>query len=406
MKKTIMFIGSGKFQLPGIKMAKEMGLRVVATDRDPNAPGLKLADFPYAIDIKDLETSISVAKKHGIDGVLTVATEMGVPTVATIAHELGLPGISPETAKKARNKELMRNAFTSAGVPSPKYMRVHSLEEVKTAVEEFGYPAIIKPIESAGNRGITVIKRRSDIEESFNIAQRYSNNGLCIVEEFMFGTELTVEGFTYKNVDYVLTMSDKIKYDSQYRVAINLTYPPEFPATILEKIEEVAKSAVRAIGVEMGPTHTEIIVTKDGPKLVEVAARGGGFKIFTDIVRLVSGVDLLRQTINLAIGNEVYIEPREPKFSKGAVLRFFTPPCGKVTKIEGVSEAENIKGIYDLEVFIKLGDTIRPLRSASDRVGYIVSFGENREEALRSADMAEKTVKFYVEKSEIVDKIL
>jgi biotin carboxylase len=404
MTKTIMFIGAGPFQLPGIKKAKEMGLQVVATDKDSNAQGLKIADFSYAADIKDVDTCLSIAKKHKIDGVLTVSTEMGVPTVAAISAELGLPGISPETAKKARNKELMRNAFLKAGVPSPEFRVVNSVDEAKKAVKEVGYPAIIKPTESAGNRGVIVIKCSSDIEESFSIAQKYSSDHRSIVEEFMVGTETTVEGFTYNNKDYVLAMSDKIKYNSQYRVATNLTYPPDFPVETLKRIEEVAKSAVRAIGIEMGPTHTEIIVTKEGPKLVEIAARGGGFKIFTDIVRLASGFDLLKGSINMAVGNEVHVEIAEPKFAKGAVLRFFTPPCGKVSKIEGISAAKAINGIFELEVFIKEGGIIPPLRSAGDRVGYLISYAENRKEALRVADKAEKTVKFQVEKSEVTDR--
>ncbi len=94
--------------MPGIKKAKEMGLRVVAIDYDRNAPGLKVADVPVVRDVKDIEGSIKIAKENKIDGVLTIASDIAVPTVAAVADELGLPGISPEVARIATNKALMR----------------------------------------------------------------------------------------------------------------------------------------------------------------------------------------------------------------------------------------------------------------------------------------------------------
>lgn len=174
MKKTIMFIGAGKYQLPGIEKAKDLGLKVVAIDRDPNAAGLKAADGPIVLDIKDIEGSIRVAKENNIDGVLTIASDIAIPTIAAVANELGLPGISPEVAKIATNKALMREKFVEYDVPSPRFRNVRTLDEAREAAEEIGFPVVIKPIDNAGSRGVTKVDNMKDVKKAYLSSKEFS----------------------------------------------------------------------------------------------------------------------------------------------------------------------------------------------------------------------------------------
>lgn len=394
MKKTIMFVGAGEYQLPGIKKAKEMGLRVVATDYDKNAPGLKVADVPVVLDVKDIEDSIEIAKANKIDGVLTIASDIAVPTVATVADELGLPGISPEVARIATNKALMRECFVEHGVPSPKFREVRTLDEVREAVKAIGFPVVVKPVDNAGSRGVSKVDNLEEVSAAFNHAKTNSKSGEVIAEEFINGIECSMEGMTYKSETEILALSEKKKPEGHYQVATDITYPPSFSDEVIEDIKNVAKQAIKSIGINMGPTHTEIILTPQlKPMLVEVAARGGGFGTFSDIIPLVSGVDAVAANIKMCLGQEPDIKP---KYKKGVVLRFFAPPEGILKTVIGFEEAKTIENVK-VDLFKKVGDTIPPLATDGDRTGYILAWGETRREAIKKADTVESRVNFIVE---------
>ena len=105
MRKKILFVGAGRFQLPGILKAKEMGLEVVAVDGDADAPGLEIADVSAVLDVRNVQGVLEISKVHKIDAVMSIASEVSVRTVAEVAFVLGLPGIHPEVAKKVTDKE-------------------------------------------------------------------------------------------------------------------------------------------------------------------------------------------------------------------------------------------------------------------------------------------------------------
>ncbi|RKX65228.1 hypothetical protein DRP44_06760, partial [candidate division TA06 bacterium] len=354
---------------------------------------LKIADVPVVLDVKDIEGSIKVAKENNIDGVLTIASDIAIPTVAAVATELGLPGISPEVAKIATNKALMREKFVEHGVPSPRFRKVRTLDEAKEAAKEIGFPVVIKPVDNAGSRGVSKIDNMSGLADAFNYAQKNSRIGDVIIEDFVEGIECTIEGMTYNNKTEILAISEKKKPGGHYRVATDLTYPPSFPEEMIENIKGVVRLAIEAIGIDIGPTHSEVIVTPQWKTvLIEVAARGGGFGVFSDVIPLVSGVDAVLENIKMCIGQKPDIKP---KYERGVVLRFFAPHEGILKEIIGFDEAKLIKNT-EIGLFKKVGDTIPPLATDGDRTGYILAWGETREEAIKRANMVEEKVKFIV----------
>jgi len=167
------------------------------------------------------------------------------------------------------------------------------------------FPLIVKPNDSAGSRGVSVVKDKSALFEAFNSARRQSRIGEVILEGFIEGKECTVEGLTYDGRTEILAISEKKKIEGEYRVATDIVYPSAFSDGIIKDIKRTVKRAVKAIGIDMGPTHSELIVTPEGkPVLLEVAARGGGFGIFSTIVPLISGVDIVKETIKICLGEK------------------------------------------------------------------------------------------------------
>jgi biotin carboxylase len=394
MKHTLMIIGAGSYQLPGIIKAKEMGITTLAIDRDPDAPGLKIADISCNVDILDIPGAIRVAKEHAITGVMTISSDLAVPAVAAVAQELDLPGISPSVAAIATNKALMRETFLKHRVPSPLFCRVRTAEEAHAATETIGFPVVVKPVDNAGSRGVNKVELKTEMMEAFQTARSFSRTGEVIVEGFIEGIECTIEAMTYNNRTEILGISEKKKPAGHYQVATDLTYPPSFSNECILEIKRVITHAIKSMGINFGPTHSEVIVTPDfRVMLVEVAARGGGFRVFSDIIPLVSGVDATTENIKMCLGQKPDIVA---KYQRSAVLRFFAPRPGILKEVIGFDKAKKVPNT-EVGLFKSVGDTIPPLATDGDRTGFILAWGEDRAEAVRSADTVENSICFIVE---------
>ncbi|HUH15297.1 MAG TPA: hypothetical protein VML35_05385, partial [Gaiellaceae bacterium] len=136
--KTVLFVGAGRHQRRAILRAKELGLRVVAVDRNPDAPGLQTADDGEAVDFTDVAAVTEVARRHAVDGVLTVSADRAVPVVAAVAEALGLPGIGMETAHLMTHKIAMRRTLADAGVAQPRFAGARDMQSARAALEAVG----------------------------------------------------------------------------------------------------------------------------------------------------------------------------------------------------------------------------------------------------------------------------
>ncbi len=395
MAKTLLVIGAGKYQLPGIIKAKKMGLTVIATDYDPKAIGFEYCDIFHIIDVKDKEENLKIAKKYRINGVVSFATEIAVPTVAYIAEQLNLPGIDYETSLNATNKLRMREIFKKANIPSVEFFEINSLKSLFDAINIIGFPAVLKPSDSSGSRGVTVLHSIGEVPDSFNRAISYGNSKSkeCILEEFFEGIECTIEGFSYKGNHSILAISEKKKPDTKYRVATELFYPPTFRGEIIEKIKSTVTSALDALGIENGMTHSEIIVNEEGNLIiVEVAARGGGFGISNIIIEQITGFDPISSLIMLSIGEEIKVDI---KSHNSAILKFYAPNPGILEEIQGREKLKSIPNTT-VEFFIYESEIIPTLMTDGSRTASIISWGKNREQVNFQVKQVEDTINFKI----------
>jgi len=394
MQEKVMFIGAGDYQKKGIEKAKEMGLVVIATDGNPDASGLKIADFAYVIDVKNFEKNLEIARKNAIDGILTIATEVGVKTVSYICQELNLPGIKMEVADRCTDKELMRKLFRDANIPVPLSYPVFNLQELTQKAEKIGFPVVIKPADSAGSRGVKKVDNNNELENAFFSAMSYSVKKKVLVEEFLEGVESSVEAFVTDKKINILELSDKIRTAPPYLLDTTVIFPSAYPLKIQHNIIDIAKKAINAVGINIGAVHTEIMMTPSGPVPVELAARGAGFKVYTDILPKVTGIDILKATIQCALGDPVDLSRTK---AVASVLKFVEVKPGKIKKIINLEIAKEIPGIYEIEIYKKAGEIIEPLQSGEDRIGHIISFGDSRVDAINSIKNAENILKIIME---------
>lgn len=390
MKKKIMILGASILQLPAIVKAKEMGLEVIAVDMNPEAVGFKEKGIiKEIISTIDIPAVVKAAKRHNIDGVMTLASDMPMRSVAAVAKELGVVGITDDTALKATNKAEMRKALYEYGVPIPKFFKVSNREEYNKAVKQFDMPFIVKPADNSGSRGIFKIEDLSnehDINSAYDYSLASSRGGDIMVEEYMEGPEVSVETLTIDGECHVIQITDKLTTGAPYFVEMGHTQPTSLSSENAEKIAEVAKAANAAIGISSGPSHTEIIVTEEGPKVVELGARLGGDCITTHLVPLSTGVDMVECCIKIALGEKPDIVR---KFNKASAIRYFKQTEGLIIGIDGIKQAEEMQGVRQISIVHGVGEKITDVKDSASRIGFVIA---QHEELTGVIEICEKTL--------------
>ena len=397
--KKLMVLAAGLLQIPVIKKAREIGYYVIAVDDDPNAPGMALADKAIVPGgLMNEEKLVAIAKEEHIDGVIHPCSEVAMNVMGCINDELHLSGISKEIATRATNKHLMREAFERYGAPSPKSKCFSNVEVAWGAYcTEFPDNAILKPSRNSGSRGIAKISRGIDEAEFaklFERAKEESRDKSVMLEQFVEGPEFSVEIIVWNKKVNVLQVTDKKTTEAPYFVELGHNQPSLFPEPIVEAVKRAAIMGVRALEVNNCACHAEVKVQDGQAYIMEIGARLGGDFISTELTHLSTGIDMVAAAIDVALGIEPNLEPiAEPQ---GVAIRYFTPIPGMVKAIEK-EELLNRPDVYDAEIYVKPGDTVKEVKSSLDRSGHVIATAATAKEAIRIADELVTSVKIITE---------
>lgn len=382
-RRRVLIVGAGPAQAAGIRSARERGLITVAVDRNPEAVGFRDADTPRTVDIKDVDAVVRVAREEAVDLALAFCSDIALVTVGAVNEALDLPGIRPPMVRRATNKLEMRLAHRAAGVPIPEFAVVRSSDEIDAALALVGLPAVVKPADSSGSRGVRFIESAPEAQPAFSRAIGFSTEGSALFESYFPGKEVAVDGFMIAGTFHALCVSDKVRTPAPFLLDEQVIFPSWRQPAQVDRIKTIAEAAVRALDLDNCPIHMELLVNGDDAVVVEVAARGAGFKVFTEILPRITGVDLVGLQLDLALGAEV--SPPPAVVGQSACLRFFAGRDGVLESIEGVPEAESLDGVDEIEFYVGPGDRTSALTSGSDRLGHVISYGQTPLEAQRIA---------------------
>ncbi len=390
--KTILIIPAGSFQLPAIQTAQAMGLRVIALDGNPHAPGLKAADFGHAVEPRHVSEALACVARYAVDGVVSVASDPCVVAAADMAATLGTPGLSPESARRARNKLLSR-IYLQERLPLylPAFHPVSGVESLRQAARKIGFPFVLKPVESNGSKGVVIVDEDAELDMVFNYVSRFVQPVYCgdtppmIAEEFLDGPEVSVEGLVIGNVPHVAAITDKRTTPPPFCVEIGHVIPSRLSEHMQEELRLAVLRIAAALGISNCGIHAELRLTQDGVKLVELGARLGGGCIASHLVPLATGVNMLEAVIAIALGNTPIITPQH---SRAAAIRFLTPGPGQVIAIDGIEQARAVSGVEEVQCSLRVGDTITSFEHSDHRVGYVIASGASAEDAEIRAQQA------------------
>ena len=396
MTKTLLIISGGIEAADAAKRAKEMGLYVVVSDRDPEAPGFAFADSCLIADVYGAHETASAAERYNrkirkIDGVICVAADAPV-TAATVTERLRLPGISVATAELACDKLAMKRRFAASGVQVPWFAEIHTVQELQRTAIERGRNLVIKPVDSRGSRGVQRIAQVEDLTKAFMLARSHSPSERVMVEEYLDGPQVSTEsvviegrcftpGFSDRNYEYLDTYAP-------FFIENGGDLPSHLPPETQTAVKDVVARAASALGVTTGTVKGDIVVHDGKPYVIELAARLSGGFFCTREIPLNTGVDFIGCAIRVALGETVAPEELEPRAMTPVVQRYAFPKPGRVVSVTGAEDARGVAGIAEIVVTARPGDVIAPAGDKRPSAAMVLATGATREAALASANDA------------------
>ncbi len=389
-------VTAGTWQVHGIREAQKLGLKVLAIDSNPMADGFLFSERKLLTSFKDPEFVLKYLEEEKINivGAVSFCSEAGMDLASRIRAHFGLTGCDLELSSRLLDKGIQRTVWSKHNIPGPRWLLCLNIEEARLCQSKIPYPYIVKPTDSSGSRGVTKIESEKDnFERALDQAFYFSRSGKVIIEEYMAGTEFTLETFSIAGITHVLAVTEKKKVAGTNGTVANELATPNRPHEVIDKMKGIVKDALAVLGYKDGPGHSEVILMSDGKiGVVEVAGRGGGFMVFDRFVPMVSGVNIARLTAQQGAGMPVEL-PELRK--KSGVLRFFPSRPGKLIKITGMEEARLLEGV-EVGVFAKVGDVFNQAVADGDRLGYILTSAVSSEDAQGLADKAESLIHFEI----------
>ena len=395
---TLLFLGASISQLPAIRHARAAGHRVVAVDGDPDAVAFEFADVHVNVDFSDVDAVAAAGAEQHVEGVLAISTDRAVPPAAIVAERLGLPGIGIDVARAMTDKATMRAKLWQAGVPQPRHATVTDATDLPALFDAIPTPAVLKPADSGGQRGVFMVEGADDVAAHLAEALSYSRSSQAMLEEYVEGTELNGIIVVRDGEPTLITFSDRLRPKGEgFGVGWIHSYPSALTDEQLARAQDVAFAAVRALGLRDGIAFPQLIVRGEEALLIEIAARIGAGQM-ADLVRFATGVQLFDVAILQALGREVPDELITPTSVRPVAIRFLTAqpgvlPVGEVTAISGLDEVRASPGVLAAGLYFEPGAIIGPVRVDADRRGYVVATAESPQRALELADAAARKLK-------------
>ena len=374
----VVIIGASSFQNPLIVKAKDMGFETHVFAWKDGSVGERTADYFYPISIIEKEEILKKCEEIRPKAVLTIASDLAAITANYVARALGLTANSPECVYKTTNKFAMRQAMKEHGILTPGFMSVDEKNFGKV-INELNFPLIVKPTDRSGSRSITKVMNEADLEAAVHRAVFDSFEKKAIVEEYVEGSEYSLESLSYGGKHYFLALTKKYTTGSPHFIENGHIQPADLDKE--DKIIDVVFKALDALDIEYGAAHSEFRLDNEGNiHIIEIGARMGGDCIGSDLVRLSTGYDFVRMVLDVGLGIEPkFIKETEPKVS---CIRFIM----NETDLKGYySNRELYPDHFVYESPVEAVGAHRVIDSSS-RYGYYITVWDSIEEAERFMD--------------------
>ena len=384
MVKKILLLGGSPQQVIAVDTAKKLGLHTVLCDYLPDNPGQYHADKFYLVSTTDKEAILKVAQDENINFIIAYASDPAAPTAAYVAEKLGLPTNPYKSVEILCNKDMFREFLRSHGFNTPQAHGYKNKEDAVADIKRFEFPVIIKPVDSSGSKGATVLHDTNNMAEAIDFAFSFSRSHHIIIEEFiekkhpyLVGGDIFVSNG--KVIQWGLMNCHR---DSKVNplVPVGKSYPPLLEDNDLQNVKDTLQRLVSALDIRFGPMNVELVVDTSGKVFpIDIGPRSGG-NMIPDLLGMIFDCDVVEMSVKAAMG-----ESDTQVFGNGrpfyATLNLHSAKDGKYKDIYFSPLIE--KYIVRKNIYKSIGDEVRFFSNAADALG-IIFFKFQNEKTMRT----------------------
>lgn len=401
MMKKILLLGGSSQQVVAIETAKRLGLYTVLCDYLPDNSGQYHSDKYYQTSTTNKEAILRVAEDEDIDYIIAYASDPAAPTAAFVAEKMGLPTNPYTSVEILCNKDRFRTFLAAHQFSTPEAMGYGERGVAMNALKNLTFPVIIKPVDSSGSKGATVIKGDEKIEEAVDFAFSFSRSHRIIVEEFiekkhpyLIGGDIFVsEG---KVIQWGLMNCHRdIKVNPL--VPVGKSYPPVLDEIELNDVKSTLQRLVTELGIQFGPMNVELIVDKNNRVYpVDIGPRSGG-NMIPDLLGMIFNCDVVEMSVRAAMGEKIDAHEMDgtPYY---ATLNLHSDRVGKYKRIEFDRVIENY--IIRKNIYKKSGDDVNYFANAADALGIVFFKFPNQETMISLEEHMNEHVRIVLEEDE------
>lgn len=399
--KKILLLGGSRYLLPVIKSAHELGLYVITCDYLLDNIAHKYSDEYVNVSIIDKEAVLEAAKKLEIDGIMSFATDPGVVTAAYVAEKLGLPyGGSYESVSILQDKGRFRRFLTEHNFNVPHAKSYEKLEDALCDTDFFTWPVIVKPVDSAGSKGVTRVDDKNELRRAIEYALEFSQCDQFIIEDFIEkkGCSSDSDSFSIDGKLVATTFSSQrfdIQSDNPY-APMAYSWPSTFSREHEDELTSEIQRLLTLLDMQSSIYNIETREGVDGKAyIMEVSPRGGGNRL-AEMIRYASGVDMIKAAVQAAVGLPID-KVEQPQYDgcwAEYVLHSRVDGKFKELWIEPDFAAKNV---IEVDLWVKKGEEIHSFTAANFAIGTVVMKFASQEDLESKLSSMERCIKVIVE---------
>lgn len=399
-QKKLMFLGGIRYLLPAIEAAHRHGCHVITVDYLPDNIAHQYSDEYHNISILDKEAVLALARELQIDGILSYAVDPGVVTAAYVAEQMGLPfTCSYESACILQDKARFRKFLADHGFNVPNAKGYDNADDALKDIDYFHWPVIVKPVDSAGSKGVTKVSAPEYLGTAIKQAIAESHSGRFIIEDFLEleGYQSSADCFSVDGKLVYVDFSDQLfdnEADNPYTPAVEI-WPSSMPVDYQEVLSRDLQRLLSLLSCGTGMYNVESRVGKDGRAyMMEVSPRAGGNRI-AELQRIGTGIDLIEAEVCKAVGIK-FNEISMPHYN-GYYVNYIAH-----SNQEGVFQSalidENFRkqNIIEAEMSVKEGDKVNTFKGANNAIGNLFLHFNTREKMIEALDSRRKWLELTV----------
>lgn len=384
--KRILLLGGSRYLLPVIEAAHKLKLYVITCDYLPNNIAHKFSDEYWNISIIDKESVLKCAKENKIDGVMSFACDPGVVTAAYVAEKMGLPFQgSYKSTSILQDKGLFRQFLIDNGFNCPHSKSYSDVNAPKEDIDFFEWPVIVKPVDSAGSKGVTKVNSPDELSNAINVALDNSHNGHFIIEDFITfdGFHSSADPFTVNGDLRFVTYSDQLfdkDADNPYTPAL-IIWPSTMKKENQDLLSRETQRLMKLLDMKTGIYNIETCVGINGkPYIMEVSPRGGGCKI-AELQKMAFGIDEIENEVRKAVGLPIIdIYQTECDGYWCEMVVHAEPGRSGVLREIIIDPEIKEKYVKVVDITAKTGDKVLPFTGANMSLGDMFLRFDSREE--------------------------